>query len=101
MRLPGGAPLVVTAPRLAEAIAAEWQAAGGAKGGEMTFADTPLTRLAGTALERPPPRPPPAPPPRGRPPPNPAPKGGCYPPQGGPRLVVPPPQPPAGGGEGP
>jgi chaperone required for assembly of F1-ATPase len=52
MRLPGGAPLTVTAPRLAEAIAAEWQAAGGAKGGEMTFADTPLTRLAGTAAER-------------------------------------------------
>jgi chaperone required for assembly of F1-ATPase len=52
MRLPGGAPLAVTAPRLAEAIAAEWQAAGGAKGGEMTFADTPLTRLAGTAAER-------------------------------------------------
>jgi chaperone required for assembly of F1-ATPase len=52
MRLPGGAPLVVTAPRLAEAIAAEWQAAGGGKGGEMSFADTPLTRLAGTAAER-------------------------------------------------
>lgn len=52
MRLPSGAPLTVTAPRLAEAIAAEWQAAGGAKGGEMSFADTPLTRLAGTAAER-------------------------------------------------
>ena len=37
---------------LAEAIAAEWQAAGGAKGGEMSFADTPLTRLAGTAQRR-------------------------------------------------
>src|SRR3954454_16133673 len=52
MRLPGGAPLVVTAPRLAEAVAAEWQAAGGPKGGEVTFAATPLTRPAGTAIER-------------------------------------------------
>lgn len=52
MRLPSGAPLVVAAPRLAEAIAAEWQTAGGEKGGEMTFKDTPLTRLAGTAIER-------------------------------------------------
>jgi chaperone required for assembly of F1-ATPase len=52
MRLPGGAKLVVSAPRLATAIAAEWQAAGGARGGEMSFADTPLTRLAGTAIER-------------------------------------------------
>ena len=45
--------------RLAEAIAAEWQAAGGAKGGEMSFADTPLTRLAGTAQQRVAPDPPP------------------------------------------
>ena len=52
MRLPGGAPLLVGTPGLAEAIAAEWQAAGGKKGGEMSFADTPLTRLAGTAQER-------------------------------------------------
>lgn len=52
MRLPGGAPLRVRSGRLAEAVAAEWQAAGGAKGGEMSFNDTPLTRLAGTALER-------------------------------------------------
>jgi chaperone required for assembly of F1-ATPase len=37
---------------LALAIADEWQAAGGGKGGEMSFADTPLTRLAGTALQR-------------------------------------------------
>jgi chaperone required for assembly of F1-ATPase len=42
----------VGTPGLAEAIAAEWQAAGGKKGGEMSFADTPLTRLAGTAQER-------------------------------------------------
>jgi len=52
MRLPSGVPLVVTVPGLAMAIAAEWQAAGGGKGGEMTFKDTPLTRLAGTAIER-------------------------------------------------
>jgi chaperone required for assembly of F1-ATPase len=52
MRLPSGTPLLVRPPRLADAIAREWQAAGGAKGGEMSFADTPLTRLAGTAQER-------------------------------------------------
>ncbi len=52
MHLPGGATLRVGAERLALAIAAEWQAAGGAKGREMSFADTPLTRLAGTAQER-------------------------------------------------
>ena len=52
MRLPNGAPLLVAKPRLAHAIAAEWQAAGGEKGGEMSFQHTPLTRLAGTALDR-------------------------------------------------
>jgi chaperone required for assembly of F1-ATPase len=52
MRLPSSAPLVIAPVRLAQAIADEWQTAGGAKGGEMTFKDTPLTRLAGTALER-------------------------------------------------
>jgi chaperone required for assembly of F1-ATPase len=52
MRLPSGSPLVVGPERLAQAIAEEWRAAGGDKGGEMTFKDTPLTRLAGTALER-------------------------------------------------
>lgn len=52
MHLPGGGILCITAKPLAEAIAQEWQAAGGAKGGEMTFADTPLTRLAGTAQQR-------------------------------------------------
>jgi chaperone required for assembly of F1-ATPase len=52
MRLPSGSPLVVGPARLARAIAEEWQAAGGGKGGEMSFKDTPLTRLAGTALER-------------------------------------------------
>lgn len=52
MRLPSGSPLVVGPARLARAIAEEWRAAGGGKGGEMSFKDTPLTRLAGTALER-------------------------------------------------
>jgi hypothetical protein len=52
MRLPGGAKLLVRHARLAHAIAAEWQEAGGGKGGEMSFKDTPLTRLAGTAQER-------------------------------------------------
>jgi chaperone required for assembly of F1-ATPase len=51
MHLPGGATLHLPNARLAKAVAAEWQAAGGGKGGEMSFADTPLTRLAGTAQE--------------------------------------------------
>lgn len=52
MHLPGGALLRLTREALARAIAAEWEAAGGSKGGEMSFADTPLTRFAGTAQER-------------------------------------------------
>jgi chaperone required for assembly of F1-ATPase len=52
MRLPGGSALLIEPVRLAHAIAEEWQRAGGGKGGEMSFADTPLTRLAGTAQER-------------------------------------------------
>jgi chaperone required for assembly of F1-ATPase len=52
MRLPSGSQLFVGPARLARAIADEWQEAGGEKGGEMSFKDTPLTRLAGTALER-------------------------------------------------
>ncbi len=52
MRVPSGAVLVVGPEALAQAIATEWQTAGGAKGGEMSFQDTPLTRLAGTAQER-------------------------------------------------
>lgn len=52
MRLPSRSLLMVGPHRLAQAIAEEWQAAGGSKGGEMSFQDTPLTRLAGTALER-------------------------------------------------
>ena len=51
-RSPGGKPLTITAPALAEGIAAEWQRAGGAKGGELSMDDVPLTRLAGTAQDR-------------------------------------------------
>ncbi len=52
MHLPAGGILRIGPPRLAAAIAEEWQAAGGGTGGEMTFFDTPLTRLAGTAQGR-------------------------------------------------
>lgn len=53
MHLPNGGEVLRIGPgRLAEAVACEWRAAGGAKGGEMTFGDTPLTRLAGTAQAR-------------------------------------------------
>jgi chaperone required for assembly of F1-ATPase len=52
IHLPGGTILTVGSEALARAIAAEWQSAGGSQGGEMSFADTPLTRLAGTAQER-------------------------------------------------
>jgi chaperone required for assembly of F1-ATPase len=52
LRLPDGGPLLVRQPALAAALAAEWQAAGARKGGEMSYDDVPLTRLAGTAQER-------------------------------------------------
>ena len=52
MNLPGGVRLTLRSRALAAAIAAEWQAAGGGKGGEMSFEDVPLSRLAGTAQER-------------------------------------------------
>lgn len=52
MNLPSGTRLMVGPHALAEAIATEWRDAGGGKGGEMSFADTPLTRLAGTTQER-------------------------------------------------
>ncbi len=51
LRLPNGPPLLVPQPALAEAVAAEWQAAGLVTG-EMDYADVPLTRLAGTAQLR-------------------------------------------------
>ena len=52
MRLPTGQVLLVRHPALAEAIAEEWQAAGGAKGGEMSLADVALSGIAGTAQDR-------------------------------------------------
>jgi chaperone required for assembly of F1-ATPase len=52
LRLPGGTPLATASAPLAEAIAAEWQAAGERRGGEMTMEEVPLTRLLGTAQER-------------------------------------------------
>jgi len=52
MRLPGGPVLEIAHRGLAEAIAAEWQAAGGDIGGDMDYAQVPLTRLAGTAQIR-------------------------------------------------
>jgi chaperone required for assembly of F1-ATPase len=52
MHLPDGAVLSVEAAPLALAIAEEWQIAGGTRGGEMSPADTPLTRLAATAQRR-------------------------------------------------
>jgi chaperone required for assembly of F1-ATPase len=52
VRLPTGAALRVATRDLGEALAAEWQAAGGAPGGEMSWEDVPLTRLTGTAAER-------------------------------------------------
>jgi chaperone required for assembly of F1-ATPase len=52
VHLPGGTVLHVPGHALAAALAAEWQRAGATKGGEMSFADVPLTRLAGTAQER-------------------------------------------------
>jgi chaperone required for assembly of F1-ATPase len=52
VRLPTGTKLHLPHRALAEAVAAEWDEAGGCKGGEMSWADVPLTRLAGTAQER-------------------------------------------------
>lgn len=52
MMIPGGGALVVPCRALADAIAAEWQEAGGTKGGELTMDQVPLSRLAGTAQDR-------------------------------------------------
>ncbi len=52
VHLPGGAELRLPHRTLAEAIAAEWQAAGGGRGGQTSFADLPLTRIAGTGQVR-------------------------------------------------
>jgi chaperone required for assembly of F1-ATPase len=48
VRLPGGAPIRVDRPALADALAAEWNAAAA----EFSLEDIPLTRLVGTAEER-------------------------------------------------
>ncbi len=52
VRLPGGGALRVEQTHLAQALAAEWQAAGGAKGQDFKPDDIPLTRLVGTAQEK-------------------------------------------------
>ncbi|HEY8288377.1 MAG TPA: ATP12 family protein [Acetobacteraceae bacterium] len=52
MHLPGGAVLRIGPAALAEAIAAEWQAAGADDRKEVSFTDMPLTQLAGTAQQR-------------------------------------------------
>lgn len=53
LRLPGsGGVLRLPSRILAEALAEEWQEAGGAPGGEMSMESVPLTRVVGTALER-------------------------------------------------
>jgi chaperone required for assembly of F1-ATPase len=52
LRLPGGGLLAVPSLPLAQAVAGEWQAAGGAKGGEMSMEMLPLTRVVGTAIDR-------------------------------------------------
>lgn len=52
MRLPGEAAFVVPGLALAQAVAAEWQQAGGARDGTFTAEDIPLTRLAATGIAR-------------------------------------------------
>jgi chaperone required for assembly of F1-ATPase len=52
VRVPGGAMLTLPLRALAEAVASEWAKAGGAKGGEMSYADLPLTRVVGTGQQR-------------------------------------------------
>ena len=52
VRLPDGAPHLLATSRLADAVAAEWRQAGGARGGVMSYADVKLTRIAGTAQSR-------------------------------------------------
>lgn len=52
VHIPSGSELQLPGRALAAAVAAEWQAAGGAKGGRTSFADLPLTRIAGTGQVR-------------------------------------------------
>lgn len=52
LRLPSGAALLLPGRRLAEAVAEEWQAAGGAKGVEVALGALRLTRVIATAIDR-------------------------------------------------
>ncbi|KDE20192.1 ATP synthase F1 [Acetobacter aceti 1023] len=52
IRLPGKTPLCVKSRALADALAAEWQAAGQNADGYFTPADLPLTGIAGSMIER-------------------------------------------------
>lgn len=52
LRVPGGGTLRIATAPLAQAIAAEWQQAGGGPGGEAGPGDLLLTSLANTAQER-------------------------------------------------
>ncbi|GAB6967841.1 ATPase [Komagataeibacter kakiaceti JCM 25156] len=52
IRLPGGTALCVPSEPLAGAIAGEWARAGGEKGGAFTPDDLPMTRMAGSMIER-------------------------------------------------
>ncbi len=53
LHIPGGARLSLATRALADAVAAEWQAAAdGVKGGETSYDHLPLTRLAGTTQQR-------------------------------------------------
>jgi len=52
LRLPSGRPLAVASRALAEALAEEWDAAGGSKGREVSLESLPLSRLVGTAIDR-------------------------------------------------
>ncbi|MBE9606739.1 chaperone, ATP12 [Acetobacteraceae bacterium H6797] len=52
MRMPGGGRLSIERESIAQAVAEEWQAAGGGPGGEMTLEEVPLTRLLATAQDR-------------------------------------------------
>jgi chaperone required for assembly of F1-ATPase len=52
LRLPSGATLVVPTRPLAEAVAEEWQEAGGGKGAEVRLAALGVTRVLATAIDR-------------------------------------------------
>lgn len=52
VRLPQKTVLQVSSFNLAQYLAKEWEKAGGKKGGEFSYEALPLTRIAGTMLER-------------------------------------------------